>query len=83
MTEAVIGTFVGRWYVTMFGVVFLLVALRHLGPKRTAIYIAIALVLGVFVENRDRRDAGRRSTHHRDPNGLVDGGPLAVATGCR
>ena len=31
MTEEVIGTFVGRWYVTIFGVVFLLVALRHLG----------------------------------------------------
>ena len=51
MTEEVIGTFVGRWYVTIFGVVFLLVALRHLGPKRTAIYIAIALVVGVLAEN--------------------------------
>jgi hypothetical protein len=40
MTEEVIGTFVGRWYVTIFGVVFLLVVLRHLGPKRTAIYIS-------------------------------------------
>ena len=51
MAEEVVGTFIGRWYVTIFGVVFLIVALRHLGLKRTAIYTAIALVVGVLAEN--------------------------------
>lgn len=51
MIEQVVGTFVGRWYVTVFGLVFLVVALRHLGAKRTAVYTAIALLVGVTAEN--------------------------------
>jgi uncharacterized membrane protein len=51
VAEEVVGTFIGRWYVTIFGVVFLVVALRHLGLKRTAIYTAIALAVGVLAEN--------------------------------
>ena len=45
------GTLVGRWYVTIFGLVFLVVSLRHLGAKRTAVYTAIALAVGVLAEN--------------------------------
>ena len=51
MVGEVVGTFVGRWYVTGFGAVFLILGLRHLGAKRTAIYVAIALAVGVLAEN--------------------------------
>jgi uncharacterized membrane protein len=47
----IVGTLVGRWYVTLFGLAFLALALQHLGPKRTAVYTAIAVALGVLAEN--------------------------------
>ena len=51
MVEQMIGTFAGRWYVTIFGLVFIMVAGRHLGAKRTAVYTAIAVAVGVVAEN--------------------------------
>ncbi len=51
MVDEVIGTFVERWYVTAFGVIFLVAAIRHLGAIRTAIYAPIALAVGVLAEN--------------------------------
>lgn len=49
--QEIVGTFVGRWYVTIFGISFLVFALRHLGARKTAIYAASALVVGVLAEN--------------------------------
>ena len=49
--DALIGTVVGRWYVTVFGLVFLWRASRHLGWRNTGIYVAAALVVGVLAEN--------------------------------
>ncbi len=51
MTDQVVGTLIGRWYVSVFGLVFLVLAIRHLGAKRTAVYAAIALVIGAAAEN--------------------------------
>lgn len=51
MGQEIIGTLVGRWYVTVFGVAFVVLAVRHLGWRRTAIYTAVALVVGVVAEN--------------------------------
>jgi len=49
--EAVIGTVFGRWYVTLFGLVFLWRASRQLGWRNTGVYVAIALTVGVIAEN--------------------------------
>ena len=49
--DLLIGTVVGRWYVTLFGLTFLWRASRQLGWRRTGIYVAIALVVGVTAEN--------------------------------
>ena len=49
--EEIVGTFVGRWYVTAYGTVFLVLALRHLGLKCTAIYAVFAVVVGALAEN--------------------------------
>lgn len=46
-----IGTLVGRWYVTLFGLTFLWRASRQLGWRNTGIYIAVALGVGVLAEN--------------------------------
>lgn len=46
-----IGTVIGRWYVTLFGLTFVWRASRHLGWRRTAMYVVIALVVGVLAEN--------------------------------
>jgi putative membrane protein len=51
MVEEIVGTVVGRWYVTVFGLAFLYLASRHLGWKRTGIYVAAALVVGILAEN--------------------------------
>jgi uncharacterized membrane protein len=51
LVDELIGTVVGRWYVTVFGVTFLVLASRHLGWKRTGIYAAVAIVVGVIAEN--------------------------------
>jgi uncharacterized membrane protein len=49
--DEVIGTFVGRWYVTLFGAVFLWQASRQLGWKRTWTYLGVSLVVGGLAEN--------------------------------
>ena len=51
MGEEIIGTVVGRWYVTVFGIAFVVLAVRHMGWRRTAVYTAAALVVGVVAEN--------------------------------
>jgi len=45
------GTVFGRWYVTLFGVVFAWCAVRDLGWRRTVIYSAVALTIGGLAEN--------------------------------
>jgi uncharacterized membrane protein len=45
------GTVFGRWYVTIFGVVFLWCAVRDLGWRRTLLYSAVSLVVGGLAEN--------------------------------
>lgn len=45
------GTVVGRWYVTLLGVVFLWCAVRHLGWRRTLAYALPAVALGALFEN--------------------------------
>jgi hypothetical protein len=45
------GTVFGRWYVTLFGVVFLWCAVRDLGWRRTLVYSAVALLVGGLAEN--------------------------------
>jgi putative membrane protein len=45
------GTIGGRWYVTVFGLVFAVVAVRHMGWKRTLFYAIAAVGFGALVEN--------------------------------
>jgi uncharacterized membrane protein len=45
------GTLVGRWYVTLFGAVFLFCAVRHLGWRRTFAYALPAVAVGAMFEN--------------------------------
>jgi uncharacterized membrane protein len=49
--EAIAGTVVGRWYVTIFGLTFLWRASQHLGWRRTGLYVLVALVVGGVAEN--------------------------------
>ena len=49
--DLLIGTVIGRWYVTLFGLTFLWRASRQLGWRRTGIYTAVALVVGIAAEN--------------------------------
>jgi putative membrane protein len=49
--DLLIGTFAGRWYVTLFGLTFLWRASRHLGWKRTLVYLVVAVAVGVAAEN--------------------------------
>jgi putative membrane protein len=49
--DEVIGTVFGRWYVTLFGLTFLWRASRHLGWRKTGIYVLVALVVGGIAEN--------------------------------
>jgi hypothetical protein len=51
MGAEVLGTLVGRWYVTLFGVAFVVLAGRHLGWRRTGIYTAVAVAVGAIAEN--------------------------------
>jgi putative membrane protein len=46
-----LGTIVGRWYVTIFGITFVWCAVRHIGWRRTAIYSVIAVGVGALAEN--------------------------------
>lgn len=48
---ALYGTVVGRWYVTVLGAVFGWRAVRHLGWRRTGVYVVVALVAGGLAEN--------------------------------
>ncbi|MBW3665114.1 MAG: carotenoid biosynthesis protein [Actinobacteria bacterium] len=50
MTE-VVGTFVGRWYVTLLGAVFVWRAVRDLGWRRTLLYLGLAVGVGALAEN--------------------------------
>ena len=45
------GTFGERWYVTIFGLVFLWRASRQLGWRKTLIFSGVALGLGILAEN--------------------------------
>ncbi|MGH9273209.1 MAG: carotenoid biosynthesis protein [Acidimicrobiales bacterium] len=49
--EQLIGTVVGRWYVTLFGLTFLWRASRQLGWRRTGIYTVVAVAVGAIAEN--------------------------------
>jgi putative membrane protein len=49
--HAIIGTVVGRWYVTLFALTFLWRASRHLGWRKTLIYAGASLVVGALAEN--------------------------------
>jgi putative membrane protein len=49
--DQLLGTVVGRWYVTLFGLTFLWRASRHLGWRKTGTYVAVALVVGGLAEN--------------------------------
>lgn len=49
--DEIVGTFVGRWYVTAFGVAFAVTAVRSIGARRTAIYTAVAIAVGIAAEN--------------------------------
>ncbi len=51
MGEQIVGTVVGRWYVTAFGIAFVVLAVRHMGWRRTGIYAAAALAVGILAEN--------------------------------
>ncbi len=51
MAHELVGTVVGRWYVTLFGAVFLVLAVRDLGWRRTAVYSLIAVTVGTLAEN--------------------------------
>jgi uncharacterized membrane protein len=49
--DLLVGTVVGRWYVTLFGLTFLWRASRQIGWTRTAVYLGVSLVVGVAAEN--------------------------------
>lgn len=49
--DALVGTVVGRWYVTVLAAVFLWRASRHLGWRRTGLYSVLALTVGALAEN--------------------------------
>src|SRR6476469_2346913 len=51
MLREVWGTVGGRWYVTIFGAVFLWCAVRQLGWRRTLLYTVIAVGVGGLAEN--------------------------------
>jgi len=45
------GTLVGRWYVTIFGITFVVLAVRHMGWRRTLLYAVVAVTVGGLAEN--------------------------------
>ncbi len=51
MVHEVVGTVVGRWYVTLFGAAFLWCAVRQLGWRKTLLYTAVAVAVGALAEN--------------------------------
>jgi uncharacterized membrane protein len=62
--RAVIGTVLGRWYVTLFGLTFLWCAVRQLGWRRTLVYLGASLVVGIAFENGSVH-VGFPYTHYR------------------
>lgn len=53
--DELLGTLIGRWYVTAFGAAFLAMSLRHMGGRRTAVYSAAAIAVGIAAENGSTR----------------------------
>ena len=53
--DLVAGTFIGRWYVTLFGLAYLVYGSRLLGARRLAVYSAIAFVVAAISENASVR----------------------------
>lgn len=51
MIELIVGTFIGRWYITLFGLAYLYYGVRLLGARRLGLYSAIAFVIAVASEN--------------------------------
>lgn len=51
MLREIWGTIGGRWYVTVFGVTYAVLAVRHLGARRTAAYTILAVAVGGLAEN--------------------------------
>lgn len=51
VVDQLYGTLVGRWYVTVLGLVFVWRASRHLGWRNTGIYAVSALAFGALAEN--------------------------------
>jgi uncharacterized membrane protein len=49
--RAVAGTLIGRWYVTVLGIVFFVCAVRHMGWRRTFLYAIPAVLVGALFEN--------------------------------
>jgi uncharacterized membrane protein len=49
--DLIIGTFLGRWYVTLFGLAYVYYGVRVLGARRLGIYSAIAFLIAVASEN--------------------------------
>ena len=49
--DEIVGTVIGRWYVTVLLVVFLWRSSVHLGWRRTGIYAVVALTVGIAFEN--------------------------------
>jgi uncharacterized membrane protein len=53
--DLLLGTVVGRWYVTLFGLAYLYYGTRLLGARRLGVYSAIAFVVAAASENASVR----------------------------
>ena len=51
MIEELVGTIVGRWYVTLFGLTFLVCATRQFGLRKTLWFLVLATAVGAVAEN--------------------------------
>ena len=70
----VYGTFIGRWYVTVLGIVFIWRASRHLGWRNTAPHVVAAVGVGALVGLLSwltRREPDQRVARVRDHPHLV------------
>jgi uncharacterized membrane protein len=47
----IVGTVLGRWYVTLFGIVFVWSAVRDIGWRKTLLYALVAIGVGGLAEN--------------------------------
>lgn len=66
--DLLIGTVFGRWYVMVFGGVFLWQSSRQLGWRKTGIYLAASLVVGVVAENGAVHTGIPYTTYSFNPN---------------